>query len=350
MMADYIDSFPGREIRIDYQKYLYFGGTSYLGLQADPEFQRLFIENIKKYGTSYGASRKSNVQIAIFDEVEAYLSKMVGCETAITLSSGYLAGQFVVQHFSSPKHRLFYAPNTHSALFASKTKRYTTFATLNIALREHLASNHRQTAVVFLDSIDFSGSNYPGFQALKALPLEQLILVVDDSHGIGVVGTHGEGIFKTVNALKPKELLVCCSLGKGLSLQAGAVFGLRERIERLRNSDFFGGASPASPAAMATLLQSNALYAKKRKQLRAHIDQFLDQLKNPDFFLQMEGHPAFSYAGSTLTDQLRKKNIITTSFSYPNEAASMMNRIILSAAHTADDISILTDAINSSIS
>ena len=58
-MAIYIDGFPGRELELDHRKYLYFGGTSYLGLQTDGAFQDMYISNIRKYGTNYGASRKS---------------------------------------------------------------------------------------------------------------------------------------------------------------------------------------------------------------------------------------------------------------------------------------------------
>jgi len=49
-MIHYIDAYPGREINVQGHKYLYFGGTSYLGLQTDEEFQNVFIKNIKKFG------------------------------------------------------------------------------------------------------------------------------------------------------------------------------------------------------------------------------------------------------------------------------------------------------------
>ena len=90
-----IDGFPGRTITKDGKELLYFGGTSYLGLQTDADFQSIFIENIKKYGTAYSASRKSNIKISIFDEVDQYLAEMVGSKACISMSSGYLAGQLV---------------------------------------------------------------------------------------------------------------------------------------------------------------------------------------------------------------------------------------------------------------
>ncbi len=346
-MADYIDTFPGRKLHINGNQYLYFGGTAYLGLQTAIEFQNLFISNIKKYGTNYGASRKSNLRISIFEEVEATLSSWVGSESCTTLSSGYLAGQFVVRQMSDPKHGLFYAPNTHSALFASEAKSYTTFATLNIAIRQHLETKPSKTPVVFLDAIDFSGNNFPNFEALRTLPLDQLILIVDDSHGIGIVGKEGGGVFRKINTFSPKELIVCCSLGKGFGIQAGAVFGSSARIKQMTDSTFFGGASPASPAALATLCEAKDIYHRKRLLLSQNVRRFLQEVLDTSRFLYMPQHPAFSYKDAALTQHLKKAGILVTSFHYPDEKADLMSRIILSASHTFEDISKLTTTINS---
>ena len=349
-MEQYINSFPGREITIDRKPHLYFGGTSYLGLQTDPEFQELFIANIKTYGTNYSASRKSNVRLTVFEEAEEHLAALVGSEACTSLSSGYLAGQFVVQHFNVPQYRAFYAPNTHSALYASKVRPYTTFTALNIALRQHISEKPDVVPVVFLDSIEFSGSNYPHFEGLRSLPLKRLILVVDDSHGMGIVGRQGAGVHQMVKALGPKELLVSCSLGKGYGVQAGAVFGTRQRIDHLTRSDFFGGASPASPAAMATLLHSQHIYAEKRDILKQRIQLFLDLLDHPKKLAWMPGHPSFSYSDMALTAHLKRERMIVTSFNYPNEDASAMCRIVLSAGHIPDDIQKLAIAVNPHLS
>jgi len=101
-MAIYIDGFPGRELELDQKRYLYFGGTSYLGLQTHKKFQDMYISNIRKYGTNYGASRKSNVRISVYEATENYLSHFVGSEACCTLSSGYLAGQLVRQTMDTP--------------------------------------------------------------------------------------------------------------------------------------------------------------------------------------------------------------------------------------------------------
>ena len=166
-MSILVDTFPGRILTIENEEYLYFGGTSYLGVQTDATFQDLVIRAIKKYGSNYGASRKSNVRFSLYHKAENKLANWVGSEACITMSSGYLAGQLVSSYFNAPGYKLFYAPNSHSALFQTNTKPYATYTSLTIALHQHLDQRKKEVPVVFLDSIDFSGCNYPSFDILS---------------------------------------------------------------------------------------------------------------------------------------------------------------------------------------
>jgi len=344
-MAYSIDSFPGRELTINDTKYLYFGGTSYLGLQTDTQFQKLLIKGLKKYGTNYGASRKSNIQISIFKKVEAHLATLVGSQDCITLSSGYLAGQLVTQTMNTKYYEYFYAPDTHAALHISSKKHFTSFEDLNLEVRSHL-TKFQSTPVVFLDSMDTECKNYPDFTALKQLPLDRVILVADDSHGIGIVGTNGSGVYQSLKALQPKELLVCCSLGKGFGIQAGAIFGKKQRISEFTNTDLFGGASPAAPANLSTLLQAENIFEEKRALLQQHIQLFISNVKNISQFIFVPNHPAFGFSNTKLATHLEAHDIIITNFNYPTKNAALMSRIVLSAHHTKHDIEHLSEVIN----
>jgi 7-keto-8-aminopelargonate synthetase-like enzyme len=345
-MTHYIDDYPGRAINVHGKNYLYFGGTSYLGLQTDTEFQNLFIENIKKFGTNYGASRKSNVRLKVFKKAETLLAKMVGSQASVTLSSGYLAGQLVAQYFNNPEYRLFYAPNTHSSLYNNNNKPYTTIEALNKAVKKHLAQNDAVIPVIFLDSIDYDGCNFPHFSKLEDLPLEQVILIADDSHGIGILGANGEGVFKTLKKFMAKELIVCCSLGKSFGIQAGAIMGNSKRIKQLGTTAFFGGASPAAPSSIATFIDAQPIYRYKRAQLFSNIEHFEKLVRNNSFLKRMKGHPAYTYQDMQLTDYLENDGIILTNFNYPEESATLVSRIVISGHHTANDIKYLSEAIN----
>lgn len=345
-MVHYIDEYPGREIYLDGKKHLYFGGTSYLGLQTDPEFQNIFIKNIKKYGTNYGASRNSNIRLKVFDKAETLLARIVGCEAAITLSSGYLAGQFIAQHFNKPEYRLYYAPNTHSALYNNYNKPEETFDDLKKAIRTQLSATEAIVPVVFLDSIDYDGCNFPEFNRLDELPLDKIILIADDSHGIGIIGENGEGVFKSLQKFNPKELIVCCSLGKSYGIQAGAVMGSFTRIKQLRKTAFFGGASPAAPSSIGTFLDSQSIYDSKREQLLINMTNFEKWVQFDPFFNSIQGHPAYAFHDEKLSGYLENNGFILTNFNYPEESTSVMSRIVISSNHVEHDIKLISQAIN----
>ncbi len=342
-----INSFPGREIEIDQKRYLYFGGTSYLGLQTDTEFKDLFIANVKKYGTNYGASRKSNVRLSIYDEAEHYLAGWIGSEASLTLSSGYLAGQLLSDHFNTDKYNAFYAPNCHSALFYSGAYRagltsYASYPALRMALQQHLDVNPDIIPVVFLDSIDFSGANYPIFEGLRSLPLNDIIIIADDSHGIGVVGNGGAGVYALLKELNPKELLVCCSLGKALGLQGGAIFGTKKLVAALKMTDFFAGAGPAAPAYLATLISAMDIIDEKRRLLKENICLFTNAINELRAIRKIADHSAFCYSDGQLTTYLQENAIIVTDFPYPSTAENLTSRIVLSAVHEFRDIQFIT--------
>ncbi|MEX0287973.1 MAG: aminotransferase class I/II-fold pyridoxal phosphate-dependent enzyme [Flavobacteriaceae bacterium] len=351
-MTHFIETFPGPEIEINKKTYLYFGGTAYLGLQYNTEFQEIFKANILKYGTSYGASRKSNVRLSIYDEVERFLASWTGSEACVTLSSGYLAAQLVSDRFSSDKYRAFYAPNCHAALFPSssekkKRKPYITYTSLNIAVRQHLEMNPEVVPVILMDSIDFSGTNFPDFEGIKALPLEKVILIVDDSHGIGVVGPAGAGVYPILAKLGIRELLVCCSLGKAMGVQAGAIFCSQKRCKDLVDTDFYGGASPAAPAYMATLLDAREILTSKREYLKEHITVFSREIEKFSAISKIPDYPVYSYTDKSLTNFLLEHQIIVTDFSYPTEAADLTSRIVLSAGHESRHLAELSKHLKS---
>lgn len=340
-----VDSFPGRTFSVEGTEYLYFGGTSYLGLQTDVTFQQIFINNVKKYGTNYGASRKSNVQISIFQEVEEYLASLVGSPACVTLSSGCLAGKLVSSTLNTSRHKFFYAPEVHSALDIPEKTHYNNFDELDRAIRFHL-KQETSTPVVLTDSICISREGYPDFMPFRRLPMNDIILVVDDSHGIGIVGNSGCGAYKKAVELKPKELLVCASLGKGYGIQAGAIFGTKTRVEQISNTKFFGGASPAAPSTLATLMEGESLFEEKRKLLQQNIQLFLSELKNPEQLNYLADYPAYYFANPQIASYLEKNKILITNFKYPNEHSPLMSRIVISAAHKREDIIKLSKLMN----
>ncbi|UOB18057.1 aminotransferase class I/II-fold pyridoxal phosphate-dependent enzyme [Abyssalbus ytuae] len=345
-MMYYTDDFPGRVIKNKGKEYLYFGGTAYLGLQKDQTFLSIYTKNVQKYGTTYSASRKANIQLNIFNETEDYLKQLIGCEDCLTLSSGFLASQLVSQYFYNGNYTCLYAPNTHVALHYGKSLNEIDHETLSNKIFHSIKKN--ENVVLFLDSLDFYGNNYPHFNWLKQLPLNKLTVVADDSHGLGVIGKDGEGIFSFLSSFIFKELIICGSLGKGYAIQAGLVCGTKETINNLKGISTFNASSPASPASLATLREASSLYKEKRELLLKNIELFKNELKNnlSDFSF-MINYPAFSFNNPQLASYLENNNILVTNFKYPDENSGSIQRIVISSHHTKEDILVLAEKINS---
>jgi 7-keto-8-aminopelargonate synthetase-like enzyme len=338
-----IDAFPNRTITHNNQEYLYFGGTAYLGLQTLKEFQEIFIESIKKYGTNYGASRKANIQFSIYSEAESVLAKIIGAETCYTLSSGFLAGQSILQFLKKNDYTCFYAPNTHAALHATASKNADTFDELSKQITQ---SNHSKKALL-LDAIDFSGNNYPDFKWLKQFPLDDLLVIVDDSHGLGIVGKNGSGAFSILQKKGVKNLLLCSSLGKGYGIQGGVIAGNKRIIYKLQEQDVFAASSPTPPAYLATFVNAQNIYKNQRGLVFERVHQFKKQIeKNLSHFSFMDDYPTFSFSDMALTKHLEHNNIIITNFKYPNENSNTVQRIVICARHTKENIIKLANTVN----
>ncbi len=344
-MAISLPRIPDRLIQANGTEYLYFGGTAYLGLQAYPAFTEIFLKNVERYGMHYGASRRSNVALDIYQQAEAHLASWVGSAACLTMSSGYLAAQLVIQHLLEQGHALFAAPNAHTAMLMNGVKKTSSFEELNLALRKEI-SNNRPLPVLLFDTIDFTTKQFPHFDALQQLPLDKMILVGDDSHGIGIVGDYGTGCYGILKKLNPVQLLVCCSLGKGLGIQAGAVFGNSKLITSLKATPFFGGASPALPAFMGTLIDAEPVYETRRKTLMENYQLFLDTLDKHQSFQRMIGHPTFEFENATLAQKLEERGFIVTNFNYPDANGPLVSRIVLSAYHKKEDVLQLTNCLN----
>jgi len=109
-----VDHLPGRTLHANGRAYLYCSGTGYLGIARNPAFAELVVAGISRYGTNYSSSRSSSVQLRIYAEAEAYLAAYAGAEAALTVSSGYLAGQLAVAALAEAG-RFKYEPGAHPA-------------------------------------------------------------------------------------------------------------------------------------------------------------------------------------------------------------------------------------------
>jgi 8-amino-7-oxononanoate synthase len=339
---------PGRSLYTAGKEYLYFSGTSYLGMARNEAFTAHLQEGLKLYGSNYSSSRLSNVQLAIFAETENYLAAYTGAEAALTLSSGFMAGQLVVRTLAGTGTFL-YGPGTHPALWLEPpTANNLTFEEWVPQLPVLINAASTEKIYILFNSLDpLRAKKHP----LNWLPLlwnsgKNITLIVDDSHGFGVTGPEGAGIYQEI-ALPPNiRKVVISSLGKALGIPGGVVLAEEETIKMLKKSSFFGGGSPVVPAYLYAFLKSPEIYKQARTQLLANIQSFTSQLHNPELFCSFPDYPVFYIAHNQLYQYLLSQDILISHFPYPTPADSPITRVILNSLHTPLDIATLAAAIN----
>lgn len=147
--------------------------------------------------------------------------------------------------------------------------------------------------------------------------------------------------------MKPKELVVYCSLGKGFGIQAGAIFGTKALIVQLTNTDFFGGSGPAAQVALETLSECHLFFEEQRAVLKENLELFMNKTPVINRFHYTQEHPAFAFENSELVNYLEANEIIVTNFKYQSDEDALMSRIVISVAHTKKDIEQLAEVLNS---
>ena len=144
-----IDSFPDRVITAKGREFLYFGGTSYLGMATQKEFHKILSNNIRKWGTSYGSSRNSNVRLSIYEKFESKFSDDIGAQASAVVSSGMLAGKFVIEYLSKNINSFYHSPKTHPAVIGTNSLPLFVDGQLN----EQLKNDQKEEVAISTDAI-----------------------------------------------------------------------------------------------------------------------------------------------------------------------------------------------------
>ncbi len=360
-MIHHIDHLPGRTIRYDGAEYLFFSGTAYLGIAQNPAFHALLTDSMRQYGAVFGSSRNGNLRLSVYEEAEAKLAGFVGAPAALTLSSGMMAGQAVVNWLKGESSRgdaaVVYAPHAHPALWhePSVVPPQMSFADWvlrlgnNTVLSEGGASGRPRgvAPTICTNSLDAVRSEYYNFDWVADLPTDRSItLVIDDSHGLGVMGAEGRGIWPQIRRPDNVRLLVTASLAKAMGLPGGVIFSDPDTIAAIRQTAFFGACSPMPPAYLAAYCRADALYAESRRLVKTNIAAATAALLPTGLFRQAAGYPVLYTTQDDLYPYLLKKGIFIYSFAYPTPADRANTRVVVSAFHQPGDFNALATAIH----
>lgn len=339
-----IDQPFSNEIIIEGKTYLYFSGTAYLGIPQNKDFIALYIEGIKKFGLNNGTSRNNNIQLGIYNDAEKVAAKRFNAENALITSSGYLAAQLVVRDLSS-FGKVIYAPETHPALWLeSQNSNLKSFKEWAVETVNLINASTEKDWVLISNSMNNLFPEIYDFGFLKDVSLEKnILLIVDDSHGIGVTN-NGLGAFSTLPQQRNIENVVVASMAKALGVDAGVVLGSTKIITQLKNTNTFAGASPSAAAGVFAFIQAEEVYKNELAKLQVNM-QLLSQ-NIDDNWKYESGFPAFLINNPAMSQHLLANQILISSFPYPSKISHPINRIVVSSWHNEYNIEQLTTVIN----
>lgn len=338
------DGGPGRAVLIEGKEYLYFSGTSYLGLNQHETFKALVQEGIDRYGVNFGGSRRSNLRFDLFSKAEDLFCTWTGAPASLLFSSGTLAGQ-ILHRIMSKLGQVLYAPGTHPALWGVTGLPSVDYEAWTLQLQTQL-QQRQEICVIFANSIDPLRSRAYDFDWVAEIPAgPPVYIVIDDSHGFGVTGPEGIGVYKSLKTPAWVKRVVLASLGKAFSLPAGIILGEKEIIDQCWDSPFFGGASPLPPAYLYALLAAPSLWRKQLEVLRTRIDDFDQSISAFPYLQHLEGYPVYFCLKNELAAQLWEKGIMISSFPYPGPNDPLVTRIVINALHQQMDVDRLVKAM-----
>jgi 8-amino-7-oxononanoate synthase len=342
----YIDHLPNRILNYDDKPYLWFSGTSYLGISQHPSFREKLSEGLQIYGTSWGSSRNNTLRLCIYEEAEQCLASFVEAPAALTTSSGMMAGQLIVQHFASQHYALFIAPRTHPALWTLHHQpNIDTWTNWAAQTAEIIMGQSIVNAVLCCDAIGSPFVEAFQFDYLASLLANvPLTLVVDESHSLGVCGHEGKGLYTHLVQLFPKaNVVVVSSLNKALGVQGGVIFTQKELISSIQQNPFFAGASPIMPAMLYACMYSIDLYKHLHSQMLGNVRYFKQLIGDNALFTSVTDYPAFCTRQQGIHEYLKEQHILTASFPYPTPQDPATTRLMISAIHKQEDLDILAN-------
>ncbi|HET7839986.1 MAG TPA: pyridoxal phosphate-dependent aminotransferase family protein, partial [Terriglobia bacterium] len=258
-----IEGPPGPETVIAGKRYLYFGGTGYLGLAGHPEVAQAVCSAARDFGLHSGTARAGIGTSPPVAEVEQKAAEFFGKDDGYYLCSGYLAAHVMISAIAPTVDALLIDEFSHYSMVEACRLAMTpvrTFRHNDITSLDELARKCGR-ALVIADAVGpVTGEIAPIKEFQQVLQRQEgSALLLDDAHGFGVLGVQGRGTLEQANVWEKTNdscndgvrFYVCGTLAKALGGFGGIIPGERDFISSIRSAShyFLAASGPASPVA-----------------------------------------------------------------------------------------------------
>jgi 8-amino-7-oxononanoate synthase len=348
-------------VHLEGQHYVSFASNDYLGLAADPRLVEALAEGARRYGVGAGASHLLTGHHRVHQQLEARLAEFVGLPRALLFGSGYCANLAVVTVLAAiGRQTQFFADRlNHASLndgMLLSRARFRRYPHLDLeTLRRLLGASRADNRVVLTDSVFSMDGDVAPLDRLAQLCTDYgAWLVIDDAHGFGLLGREGRGAVNEYR-LNCERLVYMGTLGKAAGVSGAFVAAPDAFVELLiQRAHSYIYSTASSPALAWALLASIDIIEReqwRREQLSERITQLRSALAQCGCLLDSRtaiqpwiiGDAAEAVASAA---RLAESGLLVPAIRPPTvPTGSARLRISLSAAHRAEDVQRLVDAL-----
>lgn len=276
-------------VQLKDKELLLLGSNNYLSLNKHPAINEAAEQAIHFWGTGSGGSRLTTGTNDCHVRLETTITQFKQTEATLLFSSGYAANVGVMSALADKDFTIFSDRLNHAsivdgiALSGAKWFRYRNVDDL----ADRLVNCTSKYKLVVTDSVFSMDGTIAPIRELQTLcELHDALLIVDDAHGVGVLGKKGKGISEYLNLEKPLPLVVG-TLSKAIPSSGGYVTGNKILIDYIRNKArsflFSTATTPSSAAAACKAFEIIESEGWRRVQLHDNIRHFVQALNDNGF-------------------------------------------------------------------
>ena len=356
-----VEQGAGRWLILEGERFCNFASNDYLGLSQHPQVIAAWQQGAAQYGVGSGGSGHVVGHTAAHHQLECELAQWLGYDRALLFISGFAANQATIAALTGKEDRIVADKRSHASLLeaaALSPAQLRRFAHNDVGQLASLLSKplSGQQLVVTEGIFSMDGDSAPLAAIADAAREAQAWLMVDDAHGIGVLGEQGRGSCHS-QGVKPDILVV--TFGKGFGVSGAAVLCSEAvaayLVQFARHLIYSTAMPPAQAVALSAALDiiRSAEGDARRAQLAALIGLFRDGVRGLDLAVT-DSHSAIQplIVGDNsralhLAQRLRQQGLFATAIRPPTVPPGTARlRLTLTAAHQPEDIDRLLEALH----
>jgi len=350
-----IGSPQGAWLTVDGKNVLNFCSNNYLGLANHPKLVEAAKEATKKYGVGPAAVRTIAGTMDLHIKLEGRLAKFKGAEDVITFQSGFTANLGTIPALVGKEDVIFSDRLNHASIIdgcrlsGAKIVAYehNDAGALEDAIKEH-ASKYRRALIVTDGVFSMDGDIAPLTALYEVAQKYDILFMVDDAHGEGVLGKGGRGIVDHFN-LHGKIDVEVGTMSKAFGVVGGMVAGKKEIVEWLkqRGRPFLFSSAVTVPDAAACLAAVDLLEESTElvDKLWANAKYFKEEMKKLGFDTGKSETPITPVMlgeaplAQQFSRELFEEGVFAMSIGFPTVPQGKARiRVMISAAHDNDNL------------